>query len=180
MAEYKKIKLSKILIILITSLIAIVIVSMTVGKELYEGKNQSMFSFGLIHFSGYLFFLLMPVEMAFVYYLSYYKEAELIGVALATAISAQIIDYLIGYSVSSKFIHDIVGEKRIRRAEKYIHKYGNLTIFLFNLLPLSSPVISLVGGMIKYRFRDLMIYSISGLLFKYFILSLVFHNTNWF
>ena len=175
----KKIKFSKVLIILITSLIAIIIVSATVGKELYEGKNQSMFSFALIHFSGYLFFLLMPVEMAFVYYLSHYGETELIGVALATAVSAQIIDYLIGFSFSSKFIHEIVGEKRIGRAEKYIKKFGNLTIFLFNLLPLSSPVISLVAGMIKYRFRDVVLYSISGLVFKYVILSLIFHNTNW-
>ncbi|NQU88105.1 MAG: VTT domain-containing protein [Mariniphaga sp.] len=177
--EKKKVK-SKVIIILITSLIAIIIVSMTVGKELYEGKSQSIFSFGLIHFSGYLFFLLMPVEMAFIYYLSYSKEAELIAVALGTAISAQIIDYLIGYSVSTKFINNIVGEKRIGRAEKYIKKYGNLTIFVFNLLPLSSPVIALVAGMLKYKFRDVLIYSICGLIIKYAVLSLLFANTSLF
>ncbi len=176
----KKIPWSKIVIILVTSLTAIVIVSMTVGKELYEGRTQSIFSFGLIHFSGYLFFLLMPVEMAFIYYLSYYEEVELIAVAMGTAVLAQIVDYLIGYSFSAKFMHDVVGSKRIQRAEKYIRRYGNLTVFIFNGTPLSSPVIALVAGIIKYRFRDLMIYSIAGLLIKYIILSLLFANTNWF
>jgi len=178
--EEKRIKLSKALVILITSLIAIVIISLTIGKELYEGRTQSIFSFGLIHFSGYLFFLLMPVEMAFVYYLTYYKEIELIAVAMVTAVTAQVIDYLIGYSFSTKFIYNIVGGKRINRAEKYIKRYGNLTIFVFNVTPLSSPVIALVAGMIKYRFRDLMIYSIGGLLIKYIVLSLLFANMNWF
>jgi membrane protein DedA with SNARE-associated domain len=176
----KKIKRSKVLIILVTSLVAILVISMTVGRELYQGRTQSIWSFGLIHFSGYLFFLLMPVEMAFIYYLSYYEEVELIMVAMGTAVIAQVMDYLIGYSFSAKFMHDLVGTKRIQRAERYIRKYGNLTVFVFNGTPLSSPIIALVAGMIKYRFRDLMMYSISGLLIKYIILSLLFANTNWF
>jgi membrane protein DedA with SNARE-associated domain len=116
----------------------------------------------------------MPVEMAFVYYLSYYNEARLIGVALGTAFIAQLIDYLIGFSFSLKFIHRFVGEKRTIKAEKYIRKYGNLTIFIFNLFPLSSPVIALVAGMLKYRLKDLILYSLAGLVLKYFILSLIF------
>jgi hypothetical protein len=112
----KKIKRSKVLIILVTSLVAILVISMTVGRELYQGRTQSIWSFGLIHFSGYLFFLLMPVEMAFIYYLSYYEEVELIMVAMGTAVIAQVMDYLIGYSFSAKFMHDLVGTKRIQRA----------------------------------------------------------------
>ena len=169
----KKEKL-RIVLILITSFIAIVIVSFTVGREWYEGKSQSLTSFGLIHFSGYLFFFLMPVEMAFVYYLSYFRGAELIGVAMATAVVAQVIDYLIGLLVSKQIIQKLVSEKSILKAEKYIRKFGNLTIFLFNVLPLSSPVIVLTAGIMKFSFRNLMIYSISGLFFKYLILSLIF------
>ncbi len=165
---------SRIIIILITSIIAIAIVSFTLGREWYEGKSQSITSFGLIHFAGYLFFLLMPVEMAFVYYLSYFKDLKLILIALSTAEVAQVIDYLIGLSVSSAIIHNLVGENRIQKAERSIYKYGNLTIFLFNVLPLSSPVIAVVAGMLKYRFRDVIIFSTAGLIIKYYILSLVF------
>lgn len=170
----KRINLKKILYVAIPVIVAILLFSVTIGHEIYEGKTQTLQSFALVHFSGYLFFLLMPVEMAFVYYLSYYEEAKLIGVALITAISAQIIDYVIGLSFSSRFIRHFVGEKRIKKAEKQIRQYGNLTIFIFNLFPLSSPVIALVAGMLKLRFRDLLLYSLTGLLLKYVALTLIF------
>jgi membrane protein DedA with SNARE-associated domain len=154
--------------------VAIAIFSLTIGRELYEGRTQSLTSFGLVHFSGYLFFLLMPVEMAFVYYLSFYRETELIWVALVTAFAAQFIDYIIGLFFSLKSLTKLVGEKRILKAERYIQKYGNLTIFVFNFFPLSSPVIALAAGLLKYRFKDLVIFSVLGLFLKYLALSLIF------
>jgi len=164
----------RMVLLLLTSLTAILIVSFTLGKEWYEGKSQSLLSFALIHFSGYLFFLLMPVEAAFVYYLKFFNYWEMIAIALGTAISAQIVDYLIGISVSSAVINNLVGEKRILKAEKYILKYGNLTIFIFDLFPLSSSVISVAAGMLKYRFRNFFMYSLLGLVLKYFMLILFF------
>ncbi|MCK3682955.1 VTT domain-containing protein [Maribellus sp. YY47] len=164
----------RMVLLLLTSLTAILIVSFTLGKEWYEGKSQSLLSFALIHFSGYLFFLLMPVEVAFIYYLKFFNLWEMITIAIGTAISAQIVDYLIGVSVSSAVINNLVGEKRILKAEKYILKYGNLTIFIFNLFPLSSSVISVAAGMLKYRFRNFFMYSLLGLMLKYFMLSLFF------
>ena len=167
-------KRTKILITVLTSVVAILLVSFTVGREIYEGKSESLFCFALVHFGGYLFFLLMPVEMAFIYYLSFYSDFELISVALGTAFAAQVIDYLIGFLFSTKFIYYMVGDKRLSNAEGYIRKYGNLTIFLFNLLPLSSPIIALVAGMLKYSFKDLVMYSVFGLILKYVILALIF------
>jgi len=164
----------RIALLILTSLAAILIVSFTLGKEWYEGKSQSLLSFALIHFSGYLFFLLMPVEVAFVYYLKFFGDVKMLIIALITAAGAQIVDYLIGVSISSAVINNFVGEKRILKAETYILKYGNLTIFLFNLFPLSSSVISVAAGMLKYRFRDFIIYSLTGLIIKYTLLSILF------
>jgi len=164
----------RILLVLITSVVAILIVSFTLGREWYDGKNQSLISFALIHFSGYLFFLLMPVEMAYIYYLSFFNELEMFTIAIVTAFAAQLIDYFIGFSLSSAIINKLVGEKRILNAEKHILKYGNLTIFIFNLFPLSSSVIAVAAGMIKYRFMGFVIYSAAGLVVKYVLLSLIF------
>lgn len=172
--EKEKIKLSKAIYIIVVSVIVIAIISFTIGRELYEGRTQSLTSFGVIHFSGYLFFLLMPVEMAFIYYLAWYSKAELIWIAIVTAVSAQFIDYVTGLFFSLKSLTNLVGEKRILKAEKYIQKYGNLTIFVFNFLPLSSPVIALAAGLLRYRLKDLLIYSVMGLFLKYLVLSLVF------
>ncbi len=164
----------RIILFIITSVIAILIISFTLGREWYEGKNQSIFSFALIHFSGYLFFLLMPVELAYIYYLSFFSNMEMFAVALVTAFAAQLIDYFIGVSVSSTVVNSLVGEERIKNAEKHIQKYGNLTIFIFNILPLSSSIIAVAAGMIKYRFTGFIFYSMAGLVVKYAILSLIF------
>jgi membrane protein DedA with SNARE-associated domain len=165
---------TRIILILITSCIAILIVSSTLGRELYEGRGQSLASFGLVHFSGYLFFLLMPVELAYIYYLSFFSEWEIITVALTTATAAQIIDYYIGLSMSTTIVNNLVGEKRILKAEKHILKYGSLTIFIFNLFPLSSSVISVAAGMLKFRFKVFIIYSSAGLIVKYVVLTWIF------
>lgn len=172
--EKEKLKLSKALYIVATSTIAIAIFTLTIGRALYEGRTQSLASFGLIHFSGYLFFLLMPVEMAFVYYLAFYNEMELFAMAILTAAAAQLIDYVIGLFFSLKSLVSLVGKKRILKAENYIQKYGNLTIFVFNFLPLSSSIISLAAGLLKYRFKDFALYSMLGLLLKYLTLSFIF------
>ena len=164
----------RILLFIITSVAAILIVSFTLGREWYEGKNQSIISFALIHFSGYLFFLLMPVELAYIYYLSFFSDLEMFAVAIFTAVAAQLIDYFIGYSVSSTVVNNLVGEERIKNAEKHIQKYGNLTIFIFNILPLSSSVIAVAAGMIKYRFMGFFVYSTVGLAIKYLLISLIF------
>jgi membrane protein DedA with SNARE-associated domain len=164
----------RIILILITSCTAILIVSATLGRELYEGRGQSLASFGLIHFSGYLFFLLMPVELAYIYYLSYFSDWQMIVVALSTATAGQVIDYYIGLSMSTAIVNNLVGEKRILNAEKHILKYGNLTIFIFNLFPLSSSVISVAAGMLKFRFKNFIVYSSVGLIIKYLVLTLVF------
>lgn len=162
------------MLILLTSLIAILIVSFTLGREWYEGKNQSLVSFALIHFSGYLFFLLMPVEVAYIYYLPFFGNFQMFSIAMGTAFTAQLIDYFIGLSVSTAIVNNLVGEKRIINAEKHILKYGNLTIFIFNLFPLSSSVIAVAAGMIKFRLKGFIIYSTAGLVVKYIFLSIIF------
>lgn len=164
-------------VVVIITVAAIMLISLTIGRDIYEGRNQTLISFSLIHFSGYLFFLLMPVEMAFIYYLNWYDETTLIWFALVTAVVAQSADYLIGYSFYGSGIIRLVSERRLRKAEKYITKYGNFTILAFNFLPLSSPLIALAAGFLKYSFRDLFIFSIAGLFCKYLLLSLI---TGWF
>jgi len=171
--EAQKSGVSRIILAALVTLTAIAVISLTIGQDIYEGRSQSLASFSLIHFSGYLFFLLMPVEMAFVYYLNWYDDFTLIWTALITATVAQVIDYLIGYSINSKSITRVVSEKKIMKAEGYIRKYSNLTIFAFNFLPLSSPIIALAAGILKFSLKDLLIFSITGLALKYFVLSLI-------
>lgn len=179
MKEYIKnrINISHLVMVLVLAAIAITIASLTVGRDIYNGSaEKGLLSFAIVNFAGYLFFLFMPVELAFIYYVS--SGANLLtlnALAIGTAIASQSIDYLIGYSFSTKIIDRLIGRNRYMKAESRIRKFGNIIIVLFNLLPLSSPVISLSAGMLKYRLKDAIIYTLAGLLLKYLLLTLIFY-----
>ena len=164
----------RLLVILTTATLAILIFSLTLGKNFVEGRDLSLQSFALLHFSGYLFFLIMPVEIAFGYCVTNdYNLILLISLAFITAISAQLIDYLIGYYISKKLLSNLFNPRKHIKAIRNIRKYGSLTIFVFNVLPLSSPIICLASGMIKYPLKKVVFYSALGLIIKYTILGLI-------
>jgi membrane protein DedA with SNARE-associated domain len=155
---------------------AITIASLTVGRDIYYGsRDEGLLSFAIVNACGYLFFLFMPVEVAFIYYLQgEINVFALNAVAIGTALFSQAIDYLIGFSLSNKFIDRLIGRRRYEKAEANIEKYGNLTIIVFNALPLSSPVISLAAGMLRLNIRNTLICTVIGLLIKYAALTLIF------
>ena len=169
------ISIKQALLFLIPMVLAVIIVSLTIGKSIYGHRELTMLSFAILNFSGYLFFLLMPVELAFIYYLHSDFNIYLLNlVTLGTAVCSQMIDYLIGRSFSKKIIDRLIGRHRFEKAESEIRKYGNITIFVFNLLPLSSPVIALAAGMLKHRVYEVIMYSFAGLFLKYLIMTLLF------
>ena len=166
---------SRVIGVLVTAVIAIFLVSATLGRAIYGGQSPSLTSFALIHFAGYLFFLLMPVEaLVPIYQGEGHAGSTLILIAIATAIAAQLIDYGIGRSIKEDSIHELIGEKRYLRFKATIDKWGGWAIFLFNLMPLSSPNMLLVAGMTRYSARRAFLYSVIGLTGKYVAIVYVF------
>lgn len=165
-----------IIIAVLLMITAITIASLTVGRDIYYGsRDEGMLSFAIVNACGYLFFLFMPVEVAFVYYMQGdINIVALNAVAIGTALFSQSIDYAIGLLMSNKFIDNFIGRRRHEKAKAYIEKYGNLTILAFNALPLSSPVISLAAGMVRHPIRDTVICTVLGLIVKYALLTLIF------
>lgn len=155
-------------------LVTIAIFSYFFGRFLYQGRPPDLGSFAVVHFLGYLFFLLMPVEAAFVYAVHGNDPLAMIILAISTALLAQGFDYGIGKMLSDTVIKNIIGQKRFKRAEGYLDTYGNATIFAFNLLPLSSPIIVLAAGMLDRKVQSVFLYSFLGLSIKYIILTAVF------
>jgi membrane protein DedA with SNARE-associated domain len=171
--DFKRIFVVAALIALMT-----IIGSLTIGRDIYENNQGSILSFAIVNFTGYLFvFLFMPVELAFIFYLrSGYDPLTLNFIAIATAFVSESIDYLIGYFFSAGIIDNLIGRHRYEKAEEEIRKYGNWAILVSNTLPLSSPVISLAAGMLKYRVKDVVIYSFAGIFLRYVILTLLFQG----
>jgi len=170
------IDIKRAIVVTFVVLLTTVIVSLTIGRDIYENNEESLMSFAIVNFTGYLFvFLLMPVELAFIFYLrSGYDPITLNLVAIATAFASEAIDYLIGYFFSAGIIDRLIGRKRYEKAEDEIRKYGNWALLVSNTLPLSSPVISLAAGMLKYRIREVVFYSLAGIVLRYLLLSLIF------
>jgi membrane protein DedA with SNARE-associated domain len=167
--------------VLVTAVIAIIFVSITLGRAIYAGQSPGLTSFALIHFAGYLFFLLMPVEaLVPVYQGEGHAGATLVLLAVLTAIAAQIIDYSIGRSVKEGSIHELIGEKRYLRFKATIDKWGGSAIVLFNLLPLSSPNMLLVAGITRYSARRAFLYSALGLTGKYLAIVYAFDTVSAF
>jgi len=164
----KKIKL---IFSFITIVLAVLIISLTIGKEIIAGHQLSLLSFTIVNFAGYLFFLLMPVEVLVPYYISAgHKGYLIILLAVGGALVAQVINYVVGYLMSAEVIHSLIGKKRYKKIEDKIHSYGIWAILFFNLFPLSSSVLSLAAGMVRFKLKSLLLYTFIGLTIKYFIL----------
>lgn len=163
--------------VLLTAVIAIFLVSSTLGRAIYAGQTPGLTSFALIHFSGYLFFLLMPVEaLVPVYQGEGHAGSTLILVAVLTALAAQVIDYSIGRAVREDSVHGLIGEERYVRFKGTIDKWGGWAILLFNLMPLSSPNMLLVAGITRYGWRRAFFYSTVGLTGKYVAIVYAFDS----
>lgn len=173
-------KRGRILAVVATAVVAIFAVSTTLGRMIYAGQTPGLLSFGLIHFAGYLFFLLMPVEALIpVYQAEGHSALVLVALAVATALLAQAVDYGIGRAFSDRVIDELIGEARYERFRARIESWGGWAILVFNLFPLSSPNMLLVAGIVQYSARKAFLFSLAGLLGKYVGMVYVFDLVTW-
>ncbi len=131
-------------------------------------------TFSILNFTGHIFFVALPgEEIMFFYFLSTGISAWLVlFLAVSTALLAQAIDYLIGKTVSMQIIDRLIKPQKLKIAENYVNKYGAFVIILFNMTPLSSPILLLAAGILRYNFKKAMIWSFVGLTLKY--LAIIF------
>ncbi len=170
----------RIFAVLVTAVVAIVYVSTTLGRAIYEGQSPGLGSFAGIHFAGYLFFLLMPVEaLVPVYEAEGHPGSTLILLAVSTAFVAQLIDYGIGRAFSERVIDNVIGQERYDRFSATIEKWGGAAIFFFNLFPLSSPNMLLVSGIVRYSAPKAFFFSLIGLTAKYLAIVYLVDLSGW-
>lgn len=163
------------LFLVVGAFVGITLLSILLRNALTSGEETTLWTFSAAHFTGYLFLIISPVEILFVHMLGEeHDRALLFGLALGTALLAQTADYIIGLAFSSRVIENIIGEVKYLRNLHRIETYGGWTIFVFCLFPLSSPIVILVAGMIRYPVPRVLLFSSTGLALKYGALILVF------
>jgi membrane protein DedA with SNARE-associated domain len=153
---------------LVLLVLAASVASLTVGRDLFAGRTPDLGSFALVNFAGYLFFIVLPVEILVPWYLAAGHAGHWVALlAVGTAVAAQLADYGIGRLVSGGVIEHLISRERIERARAKIDRYGGWTIFLFNLLPLSSPTMAAAAGVVRFGPLRALAWSTSGLVIKY-------------
>lgn len=139
------------------------------------GEGISIYAYALINFSAYLFFTMTFVELLFIQLIRLGGNPLFFTlVAVTTALIALSLDYLIGYTFSRAFLTKIISEKKLSKYQKRVEKYGDAIIFVFNVFPLSSPLLTLAAGLIRYNYKRLIFFSALGLLIKYSALAIFF------
>ena len=137
------------------------------------GEAINIQQYALINFTSYLFFTMTFIELLFAQMIRLGENPLiLVPIAVITSMLALTVDYLIGYFFSKSFLSRIIKKNKLEKYEKRIEKYGNPAIFIFNVLPLSSPMLTLAAGLIRYDYKKLLFYSLLGLTIKYSAISI--------
>jgi membrane protein DedA with SNARE-associated domain len=159
----------KKILLLVNVLVMLIVFYLMIGRNLITKEPPDLTSFAFTAFAGYLFFLLIPVEVMFIYFASAQSPnlVMLVSMTVILAMSAQSIDYSIGRLASNRLLRKLIGHGRYKKFKRFLNKHGYLILFLFNVLPLSSPILILMTGMFHYPFRKVFTYSAAGLLIKY-------------
>lgn len=153
-----------------------IIFSFTLSNYLYQGAQLNLWSFSMVHMAGYFFFLVMPVELLVPFILKAgYSSLLIWGLSLLTAMIPLVFDYAVGYIVPAEHVMDFIGKRRYERLTKKLDVYGKYIVFFVGLTPLSEPILALVSGIVKFSFRDTMLYSLLGMAIKYAVVIWLAH-----
>ncbi len=167
--------------IIIPIFLGISAIGITLGNDLLSGLTPGLTSFAILNFVSYLFFFMTPIEAVFTGYLFLgYSPILLFLLTLPFALLAQTIDYFIGYQLSNKILGKYEKKeyfiKNSSKMRKYISKYGGIAILIFNVFPLSSPLMLFSAGIVKYRFKRAIFISAIGLTIKYLAIIFLYYR----
>lgn len=122
-------------------------------------------------FFGSLFFISLPVEVIFLYYLGLnYYVVQIITVVMIGNILGMLFNYgfgrLIGERIVKYFMKENYGKFR-----KKIEKAGALLILIGNIIPFPIEPLAVFLGAVKFRFSSFIMWTGIGKFIKFIILA---------
>lgn len=120
-----------------------------VKSQFIASKLSSLFFIGLL---GGLFFLSVPIEALFIGALIKlpYNGFLMASILLLGLFFGYSIDYFMGKYMSS-FATKLVSPKKFYKVKIQLNKYGKGLVFMFNVLPLPSQILTFIAGVFKYN-----------------------------
>ena len=181
----------KVLLFTLFILLAIIAIAITFRKPLYDTAQKTSIAQSLISLTkfqlkevtpaglfytgliGGLFFVFVPLEVLFYSTVLRGGEPYLSVFLMVTGFClAQIVNYAIGAKLSPVIMH-LVSKKKVYKARRFINKYGAWGIFLSNLSPFPSEILTFALGLTRYNVYRLFILTIIGSTIKYSAIALI-------
>lgn len=113
--------------------------------------SYSYFGMFLVAIIGGIFFMPLPLEVIFATYLV--KNSNTFAITVCYILGMIIgysIDYFLGFRFS-KFSKKLISVKKFYRLKVLINKHGRYAVFLFNVFPLPSQLVTFILGVFKYN-----------------------------
>ena len=140
----------------------------------YHIYNVTELGIFLLGFFGSLFFIPLPID--FLFFKSLTNGANP-GLALVLVLIGSIIGNFIDYFLGlwfSKYARYLVSVKKIYAAKRWVNRYGQWAIFVFNLTPLPGSLLTFAVGITRYNIFRLFTFFILGNLVKFGAYALFF------
>ncbi len=139
-----------------------------------EIESRSLLGLFFACFFGSIFFITIPVELVFIYYLGTdYFLAYIILITLVGNVLGLIIDYLIGFFLGEKLLKLFMKDNYDRYKRK-TNRIGSLLIILGNIIPFPIEIVSVFLGGVRYNFLKFVTFSTLGKLAKFLLLFIGF------
>ena len=124
-------------------------------------------------FFGSLFFIFLPLELLFLYYLTLgYSVPVMIALVLIGNLMGLCLDYLFGFTLGARIVKFFF-RKNFEKFHSLITKWGAIIILGGNIIPFPIQVVSVIVGSAKYSFKKFFIFTVIGVLAKLFVLVMV-------
>jgi membrane protein YqaA with SNARE-associated domain len=121
----------------------------------------------VVSFLGSLIFLPFPLDFVILGAIAMGMDAFQVFIASSVgAILASIINYLIGLFLEKKIIVKYVSKKELKKAEKFMEKYGPPIIIGVSVTPFSIDIFSVIAGSTKMNFILFLISIVIGRILK--------------
>lgn len=123
---------------------------------------------------GSLFFLSLPSEILFIYYLSVGKSALIVFVVMVVgSLIGLAFNYFFGMLVGERLLK-FMFKKNFEKYRNMINKYGGYLLFFGNIFPGPIELLSLFYGAFKYNFRYYLYLSMVGRAIKFGIILILY------
>lgn len=132
---------------------------------LLQIEQKSLLGLAFLSFTGALFFVFLPVELIFIYYLSLgYNKLLMLLIVLSCYMAGLILNYFIGFLFGKKILKK---KKDPEKLQRRINKFGTFIIILGYLFFFPMQFITAALGAFRYPFKKFFIFSFIMLSIKF-------------